>query len=99
LVSHIKVFGCDAFMHVHKGKRSKLDKMEVKCIFIGYKEGIKGYKLWDPGSRRKLNSRDVVFREVGGKFNPEEFVQIKNNPESVMRKISLWLGVNHNIHK
>jgi hypothetical protein len=37
-VSHLKVFGCDAFVHVPKEKTSKLDKMAVKCIFIGYKE-------------------------------------------------------------
>jgi hypothetical protein len=45
LVAHIKVFGSDAFVHVPKEKRSKLDKKAVKCIFIGYKEGKKGYKL------------------------------------------------------
>jgi hypothetical protein len=50
-VSHIKLFGCDAIVHVPKEKRSKLDKKAVKCIFIGYKEGMKGYKLWDPASR------------------------------------------------
>jgi hypothetical protein len=44
-VSHLKVFGCDAFVHVPKEKRSKLDKKEVNCIFIGYKEGMKGYNL------------------------------------------------------
>jgi O-phosphoseryl-tRNA(Cys) synthetase len=36
-VAHLKLFGCDAFMHVPKEKRSKLDKKEIKCIFIGYK--------------------------------------------------------------
>jgi hypothetical protein len=44
-ISHLKVFGCDTFVHVPKEKGSKLDKKEVKCIFIGYKEGMKGYKL------------------------------------------------------
>ena len=44
-LSHLKVFGFDEFMHVPKEKRSKLDKKVVKCIFIGYKEGMKGYKL------------------------------------------------------
>jgi hypothetical protein len=43
--SHLKLFGCDAFVHVPKEKRSKLDKREVKCIFIEYKEGMKGYTL------------------------------------------------------
>jgi hypothetical protein len=34
LVSHLKVFGCDVFMHVPKEKRSKLGKKAIKCIFI-----------------------------------------------------------------
>ena len=45
LVSHLNVFGCDVFVHVPKEKRSKLEKKEVKCIFIGYKEGMKGYNI------------------------------------------------------
>jgi hypothetical protein len=45
LVSHLRVFCCDSFVHVSKEKRIKLDKKVVKCIFIGYKEGMKGYKL------------------------------------------------------
>jgi hypothetical protein len=44
-VSHLKVFGCDAFVHVPKEKRSKLDNKAVECIFIGYKEGMKGYNI------------------------------------------------------
>jgi transposase InsO family protein len=43
-LSHLKVFGRDAFVHVPKEKSSKLDKNPIKCIFIGYK-GMKGYKL------------------------------------------------------
>jgi hypothetical protein len=45
LVSHLKLFGYDAFVHVPKEKRSKLDKKAVNCIFIRYKEGMKGYKI------------------------------------------------------
>jgi hypothetical protein len=55
-LKHLKVFGCHAFVHVPKEKRRKLDKKAIKCIFIGYKEGMKGYKLWDPASRRKMYS-------------------------------------------
>jgi hypothetical protein len=82
-VSHLKVFGCDAFVHVPKEKRSKLDKKAIKCIFIGYKEGMKGYKLWDPTSRRTMYSRDVVFRELGSKSRPKEVVQTKKNSDMV----------------
>jgi hypothetical protein len=35
LVSHLKLFGCDAFLHVPKKNRSNMDKDAVKCIFIG----------------------------------------------------------------
>jgi hypothetical protein len=76
-------------IHVHfpKEKRSKLDKKVVKCIFIGYKEGMKGYKLWDPASRRTMYNRDVVFKEVGGKSEPEEVVQTENNHEMVQFEV------------
>ena len=73
-ISHIKLFGCNAFVHVPKEKRSKLDKKELKCIFIGYKEGMKRYKIWDPSSRKTMYNRYVVFREVGSKSEPEEIV-------------------------
>jgi hypothetical protein len=83
LVSNLKVFGCDAFVYVPKENRSKPDKKEVKCIFIGYKKGMKGYKLWDPASRKTMYNQDVVFREVRSKSEPEEIVQTENNPEKV----------------
>jgi transposase InsO family protein len=34
-VSHLRVFGCIAYVHVPYEKRSKLDPKVVKCIFIG----------------------------------------------------------------
>jgi hypothetical protein len=34
-LQHIRVFGCDAYVHVPKENRSKLDKKAEKCIFIG----------------------------------------------------------------
>jgi hypothetical protein len=47
-LTHLKVFGCEAYVHVPKENKSKLDKKVEKCIFIGYKDGLKGYKLWNP---------------------------------------------------
>eukprot|EP00253_Pinus_taeda_P023200 PITA_23200 len=34
-LSHLMVFGCDAYVHVPKKKRTKLDSKSEKCIFIG----------------------------------------------------------------
>jgi hypothetical protein len=35
-----------------------------KCIFIRYKDGLKGYKLWNPETKKVVYSQDVVFREM-----------------------------------
>eukprot|EP00253_Pinus_taeda_P025979 PITA_25979 len=34
-LSHLRVCGCDAYIHVLKEKRTKLDSKSEKCIFIG----------------------------------------------------------------
>jgi hypothetical protein len=61
-LQNLRVFCCDAYVHVPKENRSKLDKKDEKCIFIGYKDGVKGYKLWNPETKKIVYSRDVVFR-------------------------------------
>eukprot|EP00253_Pinus_taeda_P019884 PITA_19884 len=63
-LSHLRVFGCDAYVHFPNEKQTKLDSKSEKCIFIGYKDGLKGYKLWNPVTWKVVCSRDVVFREV-----------------------------------
>ena len=35
-LSHLKVFGCIASVHILDKKRTKLDTKVKKCIFIGY---------------------------------------------------------------
>jgi len=30
-------------------------------VFVGFKRGIKGYKIWDPKDRKFVLSRDVTF--------------------------------------
>ena len=64
-LTHLKVFGCDAFVHIPKERRKKLYSKSEKCIFVGYKDGVKGYKIWNPATRIIVYSRDVIFKEVG----------------------------------
>ncbi|KAH0720560.1 hypothetical protein KY284_005590 [Solanum tuberosum] len=61
--SHLKVFGCKAFVHVPKEQRTKLDDKSVPCIFIGYEDEEFGYRLWDPVKKNVIRSRYVIFRE------------------------------------
>ena len=55
-IKYLKVFGCDAYVHVPKEKRSKLDNKGKKCIFIGYKDGMKWYKLWNTITKNTVYS-------------------------------------------
>ena len=61
-LKQLKVFGCVAYAHI---RQDKLEPRAVKCIFLGYPEEVKGYKLWclEAGFKRCLVSRDVVFNE------------------------------------
>ena len=63
-LSRLRVFGCDAYVHIPKEKRTKLDSKYERHILIGYKDGLKGYKLWNPETRQFVYNWDVVFREV-----------------------------------
>jgi len=43
---------------------SNLDNQVEKFIFIGYKNGIKGYKIWKLVTRKTIYSVDLIFKEV-----------------------------------
>ena len=51
--SSLKIFGCPAYVHVQSGKCTQLASKSRKCIFLGFEKCIKGYRLWDPISKKK----------------------------------------------
>jgi hypothetical protein len=63
-VSHLKVFGCIAYVHVHDENRSKLDSKAENFIFIGYSLKQKGYRCFNLCTQKLQVSRDVVFDEM-----------------------------------
>lgn len=62
-VSHLHIFGCDAYYHIPKDERSKLEPKGQKCKFVGYSETQKAFRLYDPSSGKVKISRDVIFNE------------------------------------
>ncbi|MCO5562234.1 hypothetical protein L7F22_015860 [Adiantum nelumboides] len=63
-VSYLRVFGCLAYAHIPQQLRGKLDDKAVKCIFVGYSSGSKGYRLYNPATNKIFESRDVIFAET-----------------------------------
>lgn len=62
-VSHLRKFGCECFVHIPSERRKKLDDKSKKCIFLGYSEESKAYRLYDVEDKKIVTSRDVVFNE------------------------------------
>ena len=62
-LDNLKIFYFPAYVHISSDERSKLDPKSKKCIFIGYVKGVKGYKFWDPVTKKMVINKDAVFDE------------------------------------
>lgn len=71
-VSGFRVFGCLAYAHIPKCKRTKMDPKSKQYVMVGY--GNNGFRLWDPHERKIVLSGDVVFDE-------EKFLKLINNED------------------
>ncbi|KAH9696398.1 hypothetical protein KPL71_023151 [Citrus sinensis] len=76
----LRIFGCTAYAHIKQGK---LEPRALKCAFLGYPSGTKGYKLWcvDLKSPKCIISRDVIFNE-------SEMLKSQTSAQSTIQKIS-----------
>jgi hypothetical protein len=57
----LKTFGCEAFFHIDKENRTKIEEKSKKCTFIGYGVNDFGYRLWDYENQKIIRSRDVIL--------------------------------------
>jgi hypothetical protein len=93
-LSHLRVFGCVAYVHISDQGRNKLDPKSKKCTFIGYGEDEFGYRLWDDENKKTIRSRDVIFNErvmykdrhntttTDSKLSEPVFAEVDDVPES-----------------
>jgi hypothetical protein len=79
-----KVFGCVAYVHLHKGLRTKLEPRGLRCVFVGYALHQKGYRCYHPPSRQLYVTLDVVFHETTMYYSSQtkenDEVQIATKP-------------------
>lgn len=62
-VTHMRVFGYVAYAHVPDELRENLDRKGEKCIFVGYTDESKAYKLYNPLTKKVIIGKDVQFIE------------------------------------
>jgi hypothetical protein len=60
-VNHLKVFGSIAFVHIPKTSKNKMETKTMKCLFLGYDNDLKTYRLYDYIKRRIMLSHDVTI--------------------------------------
>ena len=62
-ISHIRIFGCKAYVHIPDEKRRKLDVKLLEYIFLGYASNCKAFRLIHRSSGCIIESRNVHFDE------------------------------------
>src|SRR5277367_5022654 len=62
-VAYIKAFGCVGYVHIPKQKRSKLDPKAEPLVLVGYAMHTRGYRMWEPGTKRVVETKHVRFDE------------------------------------
>ena len=87
-LSHLKVFGCIAYVHVPDELRTKLDPKVEKCVFIGYSLEQKGYRCYNPLTHKLRVSRDVVFDEMSSWYSAKNVCLADLDDNVVMQKAS-----------
>ncbi|GAB2275344.1 hypothetical protein Dimus_039125 [Dionaea muscipula] len=91
-LNHLRTFGCLAYAHRSEGK---LEPRAVKCVFLGYQEGTKGYRLWErsSGGVKILVSRDVTFNE--NEFPCKLAVSVSDNADKITYNKTSTIEVEH----
>jgi len=62
-VSFLRTFGCIGHVRKTKPVLTKLEDRSTPMVLLGYEEGTKAYRLYDPRRGKVVVSRDVVFDE------------------------------------
>jgi len=62
-ISHLRIFGCVNYAHVPEEMREKLDELSDKCVFFGYSEESKEYRLYNLVTKKYVINTDVEFNE------------------------------------
>ena len=64
VLSHLRIFGCLAYVQYPKGSTRKLDPRAWRGILLGYDElNWRSYRIYDPGTATVKFAVHVTFNE------------------------------------
>ena len=64
-LAHLCAFSAPCAIVSPSEKLRKLDDRASMCVFVGYKYGGGGYRVWDPRRSIMIESQDITFWEDG----------------------------------
>ena len=59
----LNTFSCEAFVHIDKENRTKLEEKSRKCTFTGNSVNDFGYRLWVYENHKIISSIYVIFND------------------------------------
>jgi hypothetical protein len=62
-VGYFRIFGCITYSYVPSEKRTKLEPLAERGIFVGYSETSKAFRIYLPSLRKTILRRDVRFEK------------------------------------
>ncbi len=100
-IDRLRVFGCDAYVHIPKENRRGFEPTAIQGVFVGYdKERENSYKVWDVMTKKMHVSRDVVFREnmfTVGRVGQPILPIISDRPRQALEQSAADMKANSNI--
>ena len=77
--ANLRIFVCLAYAHMYK---DKLEPRSRKCIFLGYADEVKRYRLWysDSKSSKFLIGKDATFNKFVILSPKKEHFDAKKQP-------------------
>jgi len=59
----LRVFGCTCFVQNLSPELDKLSPRSIKYVFVEYSRTQKGYRFYNPSTKKYLVSADITFFE------------------------------------
>lgn len=90
--SILRAFDCTVYYHVSDGK---LEPQAKKRVFVGYEDGVKGYKILSPSESIIILSRNVIFDKTSMFNSTVKSVVVSENDSDDKQVETIELEAKH----